>query len=69
MLTLGGGPRAATLEVAIYESVRFDVDFARAGLLALLQVAICLAPRRSGALARPAACGSSGGRRCRGATG
>ena len=42
VLTLGGGPRAATLEVAIYESVRFDVDFARAGLLALLQVAICL---------------------------
>ncbi|MGH6924739.1 MAG: thiamine/thiamine pyrophosphate ABC transporter permease ThiP [Propylenella sp.] len=43
VLMLGGGPRAATLEVAIYESVRFDVDFARAGLLALLQVAICLA--------------------------
>lgn len=43
VLTLGGGPNAATLEVAIYEAVRFDVDFARAGLLALLQVAICLA--------------------------
>jgi thiamine transport system permease protein len=43
VLMLGGGPSAATLEVAIYESVRFDVDFARAGLLALLQVAICLA--------------------------
>ncbi len=43
VLTLGGGPRAATLEVAIYASVRFDVDFARAALLALLQVAICLA--------------------------
>ena len=43
VLMLGGGPHAATLEVAIYESVRFDVDFARAGLLALLQVAICLA--------------------------
>ncbi len=42
VLMLGGGPRAATLEVAIYESVRFDVDFARAGLLALLQVLICL---------------------------
>jgi thiamine transport system permease protein len=42
VLTLGGGPNAATLEVAIYESVRFDVDFSRAGLLALLQVAICL---------------------------
>ncbi len=43
VLMLGGGPRASTLEVAIYEAVRFDVDFARAGLLALLQVAICLA--------------------------
>jgi thiamine transport system permease protein len=42
VLALGGGPRAATLEVAIYEAVRFDVDFARAGLLAGLQVAICL---------------------------
>jgi thiamine transport system permease protein len=42
VLALGGGPRAATLEVAIYEAIRFDVDFARAGLLAGLQVAICL---------------------------
>ena len=42
VLALGGGPGAATLEVAIYDAVRFDVDFARAGLLALLQVAICL---------------------------
>ena len=42
VLVLGGGPNAATLEVAIYGAVRFDVDFARAGVLALLQVAICL---------------------------
>jgi thiamine transport system permease protein len=42
VLTLGGGPGAATLEVAIYEAVHFDVDFARAGILALLQVAVCL---------------------------
>lgn len=41
VLTLGGGPAAATLEVAIYQALRFDVDFARAGLLALLQVAVC----------------------------
>jgi thiamine transport system permease protein len=41
VLALGGGPNAATLEVAIYEAVRFDVDFARAGILALLQVGIC----------------------------
>jgi thiamine transport system permease protein len=43
ILALGGGPGAATIEVAIYSAVRFDVDFARAGLLALLQIAICLA--------------------------
>lgn len=43
VLSLGGGPRAATLEVAIYSAVRFDVDFARAGVLALLQIGICAA--------------------------
>jgi thiamine transport system permease protein len=42
VLTLGGGPAAATLEVAIYEAVRFDVDFGRAGRLALLQIAVSL---------------------------
>jgi thiamine transport system permease protein len=42
VLSLGGGPGAATLEVAIYEAVHFDVDSSRAGILALLQVAICL---------------------------
>lgn len=43
VLALGGGPRAATLEVAIYEAIRFDVDFGRAGLIAAMQVGICLA--------------------------
>src|SRR5690606_8134912 len=38
VLALGGGPGTATLEVAIFEAVRFDVDFNRAGILALLQV-------------------------------
>lgn len=40
VLALGGGPASATLEVAIYEAIRFDVDFSRAALLALIQVAI-----------------------------
>ncbi len=40
-LTLGGGPRATTIELAIYQAVRFDFDLARAALLALVQVAIC----------------------------
>lgn len=42
VLALGGGPGAATLEVSIYEAVRFDADFGRAGLLAVLQIVICL---------------------------
>ena len=40
VLTLGGGPAATTLEVAIYQSLRFDFDPARAALLTLLQVVL-----------------------------
>ncbi|MDQ7251624.1 ABC transporter permease subunit [Dongia sedimenti] len=43
VLTLGGGPRATTLEVAIYQALRLDVDLARGGALALLQTVACLA--------------------------
>lgn len=43
ILTLGGGPWATTLEVAIYQALRFDFDPPRAVLLALLQMALCLA--------------------------
>jgi thiamine transport system permease protein len=39
-LTLGGGPRWASLEAAIYEALRFDFDPPRAAVLALLQLAI-----------------------------
>lgn len=42
-LTLGGGPRATTLEVAIYQAVRLDFDLARAALLALIQLGLCAA--------------------------
>lgn len=42
VLTLGGGPRSTTLEVAIYQSLRFDFDPPRAVVLALLQLALCL---------------------------
>jgi thiamine transport system permease protein len=42
-LTLGGGPRATTLEAAIYQAFRFDFDLGRAALLAVLQAAMCLA--------------------------
>lgn len=40
-LTLGGGPRATTVELAIYQSLRFDFDPGRAALLALIQFALC----------------------------
>lgn len=43
VLTLGGGPAATTLEVAIYQSLRFDFDLGRAVALALLQLALCTA--------------------------
>jgi thiamine transport system permease protein len=39
-LTLGGGPKATTLELAIYQAVRFDFDLAKAAQLALLQLAL-----------------------------
>ncbi len=41
VLTLGGGPRAATLEVAIYQSLRADFDPQRAAMLAFVQLALC----------------------------
>ena len=41
IMTLGGGPRFTTIEVAIYQSLRFEFDFARAALLALIQLIIC----------------------------
>jgi thiamine transport system permease protein len=41
VLTLGGGPSATTLEVAIYQALRFDFDPGQAVVLALLQLVLC----------------------------
>ena len=41
VLTLGGGPKSTTLEVAIYQSLRFDFDPVQAVVLALLQFLLC----------------------------
>jgi thiamine transport system permease protein len=38
VLTLGGGPGATTLEVAIYQALRFDFDPGRASLFAITQL-------------------------------
>lgn len=40
-LALGGGPRATTLELAIYEAASYEFDLGRAALLAALQFAVC----------------------------
>jgi thiamine transport system permease protein len=40
-LTLGGGPGATTLEVAIYQALRFDFDLSLGAMLAILQVLLC----------------------------
>ncbi len=40
VLLLGGGPRATTLEVAIYQALRFDFDPARAIALTCVQVTL-----------------------------
>lgn len=42
VLTLGGGPAATTLEVAIYQALRFDFDPARAVAFTLLQIGLTL---------------------------
>lgn len=39
-LILGGGPRATTLELAIYQALRFDFDLGRAAALALVQAGL-----------------------------
>ena len=41
-LTLGGGPRATTVELAIYQALRFDFDLGRAAMLALVQFGLCV---------------------------
>ena len=40
-LTMGGGPRATTVELAIYQAFRFDYDMGRAAMLALVQFGLC----------------------------
>ncbi len=40
VLLLGGGPAATTLEVAIYQALRFDFDPQRAIALSVLQIAL-----------------------------
>jgi thiamine transport system permease protein len=41
VMTLGGGPKATTIEVAIFQAIRFDFDIAKAVYLSLLQMVFC----------------------------
>jgi thiamine transport system permease protein len=52
-LTLGGGPAATTVELAIYQSLRFDFDPGRAALLSLVQFALCTAAAMAAAFLAP----------------
>ncbi|MFH6571710.1 thiamine/thiamine pyrophosphate ABC transporter permease [Aeromonas caviae] len=42
VLALGGGPKSTTLEVAVYQALRFDFELATAGGLALVQLLLTL---------------------------
>ncbi len=39
-ITLGGGPRATTIELAIYQAFRFDFDLGRAAMLSSIQIVL-----------------------------
>ena len=43
VMTLGGGPSATTVEVAIYQALRYDFDISAAVSLALVQLVLCAA--------------------------
>lgn len=63
-LTLGGGPRATTVELAIYQAFRFDFDLGRAALLAAIQFGLCaLAATLAYRIATPSALGGGLDRR------
>lgn len=42
VLSLGGGPQATTIELAIYQALSYDFELCRAALLALIQMICCL---------------------------
>lgn len=42
VLSLGGGPKATTIELAIFQALNFDYDPGRAALLAMVQMGCCL---------------------------
>lgn len=64
VLTLGGGPSATTIELAIYQAVRFEFDLSRAAGLAGVQLAVgAVAALAAWGLTRPASYGAGLDRR------
>ena len=58
-LTLGGGPRATTVELAIYQAFHFEFDLARAARLAALQAGLTIGGAALAlAVARPSRLGA-----------
>lgn len=53
VMTLGGGPRATTVEVAIYQALRFDFDLNAAVSLAIAQLVFCSALLLTSTLFKP----------------
>lgn len=41
VMALGGGPKATTIELAIYQAIRFDFDLQTGAVLALWQMLLC----------------------------
>lgn len=41
VMALGGGPKATTIELAIYQAIKFDFDLQTGALLALWQIVFC----------------------------
>ena len=41
VMALGGGPQATTIELAIYQAIRFDFDLQTGAMLALWQLLLC----------------------------
>lgn len=56
VLAMGGGPKATTVELAIFQALRFDFDLSKAAYLALVQFGICtVAAAAAVMVARPTA--------------
>lgn len=41
VMALGGGPKSTTIELAIYQAIKFDFDLQTGALLALWQIVLC----------------------------